>query len=339
MSRPTFQQFAKVAADHGIHFHRDVKNLAMDADPQPQMHANGGIPGIVSTFIDPTIVNTLFTPNRAIDIIGREEKKGAWAQESFMIQRVEQTGDTVAYDDYSNDGAVQVTSNWEPRDAYRFQTMVTYGELEQERYGLAMLPYAAEKQRAAVNVINQDANKFYFYGVAGLKNYGLLNDPALPAPIAPLTVGGKVKWSDKAVVDKYNDILALYQQLVDQTNGIVGDGVDMSSRLVLAMSNTLSVNLKSSNEIFATSLEDMLKKAFPNMRIETAPQYNTDAGELIQLFVEEAQGQSFGFGAYSEKLRTHPLVTDVSSYRQKYSASTYGAVITAPMFIVQMLGA
>ncbi len=339
MANPSFKDFAQVANAQGIYLQPSVTRLAMDADPQPSLAPNGGIPAIVSTFIDPTIVETLFTPNRAAAILGREEKRGAWAQDSFMIQRIEETGDTVAYDDYSEQGGVQVTPSWENRDVYRYQTMVTYGELEQERYGLAMLPYAAKKQRAAINVLDQDQNKFYFYGVAGLRNYGLLNDPALPAPITPLTVGGNVLWKDKQVVDKYNDILALYEDLVARTNGIVGDGVDMSSNLVLAMSNKLSVNLKSANEIFATSLEDMLKKAFPNMRIETAPQYSTAAGELIQMFVESAQGQEVGFMAYSEKLRAHPLVTEVSFYKQKYSGTTYGAVITQPFLFAQMLGA
>lgn len=339
MSKPTFKDFIQVANAQGISFPASVNRLAMDADPQPNLPENGGIPAIVSTFIDPTIVDTLFTPNRATAILGREEKRGSWAQDNFMIQRIEETGDTVAYDDYSEQGGVQVTSSWENRDVYRYQTMVTYGELEQERYGLAMLPYAAKKQRAAVNMLDQDQNKFYFFGVAGRRNYGLLNDPALPAPITPLNVGGKVQWKDKAVVDRYNDILALYGDLVARTNGIVGDGVDMSSNLVLGMSNRLSVYLKSANEIFATSLEDMLKKAFPNMRIETAPQYSTTAGELIQMFVESAQGQEVGFMAYSEKLRAHPLVTEVSSYKQKYSGTTYGAVITQPFLFAQMLGA
>lgn len=337
--KPTMREFLQVTGEKGIYFQPSVSRLAMDADPQPMLAANGGIPNIVSTFIDPTIVETLFADNRSVQIIGKEEKRGAWAQDSFMIQRVEGTGDTVAYDDYSNQGANQITSTWEGRDQYRFQTMVSYGELEQERYGLAMLPYVAKKQEQAIRTIDQDANKFYFYGVSGLRNYGLLNDPALPAPITPLTVDGNVTWATKQLVDKYNDILAMYEQLVDQTNGVIGDGVDMDSQLVLAMSNKMSVNLKTANEIFAMSLEEMLKKAFPNMTIETAPQYSTDAGELFQLFVKSARGQDVGFAAYSEKLRTHTLVPDVSSWKQKYSATTYGTVITMPVFFVQMLGA
>ncbi|QHJ83908.1 MAG: hypothetical protein [Caudoviricetes sp.] len=338
MSNPTFKEFIQVANDQGVYLH-GVSKLAMDADPQPQLAANGGIPAIVSTFIDPTIINTLFTPNKAADILGREEKRGAWAQDSFLIQRIEETGDTVAYDDYSNQGGVQVTSDWEQRQVYRYQTMVTYGELEQERYGLAMLPYAAKKQQAAINVLNQDQNKFYLYGVDGLKNYGLLNDPALPTPITPATVDSNVLWKNKAVIDIYNDILAMYEDLVSRTNGIIGDGIDVAAPLTLAMSPQLSVYVKKANEIVGNTVEKMLKDTFPNLRIETAPQYSTTAGELVQLFANEAQGQEVGFMAYSEKLRSHPLVTDVSSYKQKYSGTTYGAVITQPMLFAQLLGA
>lgn len=341
MSRPTFKDFIQVANAQGISFPATVNRLAMDADPQPLLPASGGIPAVVSTFIDPTIVETLFTPNRAATILGREEKKGSWAQDNFMIQRIEGTGDTVAYDDYSEQGAVQVTSQWENRQVYRYQTMVEYGELEQARYGLAMLPYAAKKQQMAVAILDQDANKFYFYGVSGLLNYGLLNDPSLPAPISPIpdpNASNAVLWSQKTVLGIYNDILALYEDLVTRTKGIVGNGIDMAAPLVLAMSPQASVYFKKANEVFGNTVEKMVRDTFPNIRIEVAPQYSTTAGELVQMFVSSAQGQEVGFMAYSEKLRAHPLITEVSSYKQKYSGTTYGAVITQPYLFAQMLG-
>lgn len=341
----TFKDFEAVAAKKGIFF-PGVTRLAQDADPQPQLAPNGGIPAIVSTFIDPTIVETLFTPNKAVSILGKEEKRGSWAQDSFMIQRIETTGDTVAYDDYSEQGGVQVNSDWEGRDVYRYQIMVTYGELEQERYGLAMLPYVSKKQQGAIQILDQAQNKFYFYGVDGLRNYGLLNDPSLPTAISPLSVDvtsgstttTSVLWKDKAVVDIYNDVLALYQDLVDRSKGIVGDGVQMTDNLVLALSPSMSVYLHKSNEIFSNSAFDMVKKNFPNMRIETAAQYSTDAGELVQMFAESAMGQDAGFYAYSEKLRAHNLVVGTSNSKQKYSGTTYGAVITMPGLFAQMLG-
>lgn len=338
-----FSTFKREVESKGIHLLPTVTKLAMDADPQPLLPPSGGIPAIVSTFIDPTVVRTLFTPNRAVNLFGegREQKKGSWAQDSFMIQRVEHTGDTVAYDDYSEQGSVQVNNQWEIRQVYRYQTMVQYGELEQERYGLAMLAYAAEKQRAAIEILNQDQNKFYFYGIAGINNYGILNDPSLPAPIAPLpdpNAAGAVQWKDKSVLGIYNDILALYEDLVTRTKGIVGNGIDVAAPLVLAMSPQASVWLKKANEIFGNTPETMVRNMFPNLRIEIAPQYSTPAGELVQMFVESAQGQDVGYLAYSEKLRAHPLVTEPSWYKQKYSASTYGAIITQPYLFAQMIG-
>ncbi|MDN0088340.1 hypothetical protein QVN42_13295 [Yersinia nurmii] len=337
LTQADFAAFKAEAESRGIYLPSSVTKFAMDADVQPSLPANGGIPAIVSTFIDPEIVRTIFAKQKAADILG-EKKKGSWAQDTLMIQRIEQSGDVVAYDDYSEQGGNQVTSQWENRQVYRYQTMVTYGELEQERYGLAMLPYVAEKQRAAAWTLNQAQNKFYFYGVSGLLNYGILNDPDLPAPITPATVDGKVLWKDKQVIDIYNDILALYADLIARTKGVVGDGVDMASPLVLAMSPNASVWFKRANEIFGNTVEKMVKDTFTNLRIEIAPQYDTDAGDLVQMFVETAQGQDAGYCAYSEKLRAHPVITMTSSWKQKHSGTTYGAVITQPTLFAQMLG-
>lgn len=337
LTQADFSAFKAEAEARGVYLPPSVTKFAMDADVQPSLPANGGIPAIVSTFIDPEIVRTIFAKQKATDILG-EKKKGSWAQDTMMIQRVEQSGDVVGYDDYSEQGANQVTSAWENRQVYRYQTMVTYGELEQERYGLAMLPYVAEKQRAAIWTLNQAQNKFYFYGVEGLLNFGMLNDPALPAPITPTAVGGVTQWKDKQLIDIYNDILALYADLIARTNGAVGDGIDMASPLVMTMSPTTSVWFKKSNEIFGNSVEKMVKDTFTNLRIEVAPQYDTDAGELIQMFVETAQGQEAGYCAYSEKLRAHPVITMSSSWKQKHSGTTYGAVITQPFLFAQMLG-
>ncbi len=258
-----------------------------------------------------------------------------------MIQRVEPTGRVVAYEDYSEDGAVQVTNSWQNRSVYRYQTMVQYGELEQERMGLTGLAYAAEKQRAAAMTLSQAANKFYFYGVAGIDNFGILNDPALPASISPVpdpNASGAVLWSQKSVLGIYNDILAMYEDLITRTNGVLGDGINMASNLTLAMSPQASVWFKRANEIFGNTVEKMVRDTFPNMKFVVAPQYHTDAGELVQMIATDVQGQSTGYLAYSDKLRAHPLIAQVSSWKQKYSGATYGAVITQPMAVSSMIG-
>lgn len=342
LTQADFSAFMAAAKAKGVNLPSTVNklHLANDADPQPMLPPNGGIPAIVSSFIDPVVVRTVFA-NLVSQELFPEKRMGSWAQDNIMIQRVEPTGRVVAYEDYSEDGAVQVTNSWENRSVYRYQTMVTYGELEQERMGLTGLAYAAEKQRAAAITLNQAANKFYFFGVAGIDNFGILNDPDLPASISPIpdpNAAGAVRWESKSVLGIYNDILALYQDLITRTNGILGDGINMASNLVLAMSPQVSVWFKRANEIFGNTVEKMVRDSFPNIRFVIAPQYSTPAGELVQMMATEIQGQQTGYLAYSDKLRAHPLITMTSYWKQKYSGATYGAVITQPLAVSSMLG-
>jgi hypothetical protein len=53
------------------------------------------------------------------------------------------------------------------------------------------------------------------------------------------------------------------------------------------------------------------------MRIETAVEYSTDAGELVQLIVERLGEQDTAYAAFTEKMRAHAVVVEESSWRQK----------------------
>jgi predicted short-subunit dehydrogenase-like oxidoreductase (DUF2520 family) len=85
-------------------------------------------------------------------------------------------------------------------------------------------------------------------------------------------------------------------------------------------------------------VQDILKKNFPNLTVKTAPEYTTASGELVQLIVDEVEGQRTADTAFTEKLRAHPIVVQSSSFKQKKSQGTWGTVIFRPAFIAQMLG-
>lgn len=335
-----FAALKKIAESRGVYLPGTINSLAFDSDPQPQMPTNVGLSDIVTTYIDPQVVKQIFAPLTATELL-REEKRGSWADNTIMINRVEPSMLVEAYGDYSESGYVNINTNSEIRQAYRFQTMVQYGDLEQEAYGKSMIAYAAAKQNAGIQAINTEMNQFYFNGVEGLQNYGILNDPALSTPIAPTTApGGEVTWEEKkgAVGYIYEDILALFQKLIAQTDGSIGNAIDMNSKLVLAMSPSSSTWFKRANDVVNNTVEKMVRENFPNMRFVVAPQYKTAAGNVVQMFCEEALGETSGFTCYGEKLRMHPVVAQTSSWKQKMSASTYGAVITRPAFFVQMIG-
>ena len=107
--------------------------------------------------------------------------------------------------------------------------------------------------------------------------------------------------------------------------------------MVLALSPASSVFLTNTNS-FGVNVGDLFKKNYPNIRIEVAPQYTNLGVNTVQLIAEEIDGQETGYCAFTEKMRAHPIVLDVSSFKQKKSQGTWGAVIFLPFAIAQMVG-
>lgn len=303
--------------------------LAMDAQPAMVTTNSAGVPAYLTNYLDPEMIRVLVTPNKAAQILG-EVKKGDWTTMTAQFPIVESTGETSAYGDFNNNGSVGSNVNWEPRQSFLFQTITQWGERELAIAGVGKIDYAANLNIASALVLDKFLNKSYFFGIAGLLNYGLLNDPSLSTPIAP--VGGTA-WSTKDGAGVYTDILALYAQLVSQTGGII----DMNTEMVLAMSPQMSVNMGKTNS-FNVNVTDQLKKNFPNMTVETAVEYATVGGQLVQLIVKTIEGQRVAYASFSEKMHAHAVIPDVSSFKQKKSGGTWGAIIRMPLAIAQLLG-
>lgn len=310
----------------------DMPRLAQDAALVSS--PNASVPVELLMYFDPQVIEVLTAPKMAREIFG-EVKKGDWTTPQAKFRVMEMTGETAPYSDYSESGNAGTNYNWEPRDNYVFQTVIRYGDLEQAVTAEAKINLAADNQRAAANTIDVDSNRFYFNGVEGKQIYGLLNDPGLTDTISPLAsgAGGSVLWTDKTTKQRYDDVLYLFQRLVTQTAGLV----DKNSPLKLCMSPALAVLLGSATD-FNVSVEDMLKKYFSNLSVVTAPQYDTTGGELMQLIATQVQGQQTGELGFSEKMRAGRLVPSLSSFSQKFTAGTYGAILRLPMAVAQMLG-
>ncbi len=319
--------------------------LAMDAQPELVTISNSGIPAFLSTYIDPNVIDVLVEPLKATQIVGEETKKGDWTMETSMFPIVESTGMISSYGDYSDAGIAGANANWVQRQSYTYQVITQWGERELEKMGLGRIDWANRQTKASILTLNLFQNKSYFFGVDGLANYGLLNDPSLSASIAPLPVVGSagttlVTWEQKAqdangAVWVYNDIKAIYGQLVSQASGNVE--LDMASPLTLAMSPQAQVYLTLTNQ-FNVNVQDMLKKNFPKMTIETAPEYALASGELVQLIATEMQGQRTATTAFTEKLRAHPIKIELSSFKQKMSQGSWGSIIFRPFLVSSMLG-
>lgn len=321
--------------------------LGMDAQPGLVTDPNSAVPAMLTTMIDPQVFEVLYAANKGAEILG-EQKKGSWIDETAMFPVVEVTGEVTSYGDYAENGHTGANTNWPQRQQYLYQTVKEYGERELERAGLAKINWVSQMDRSAAMVMGKFENLSYFFGVGGLQNYGLLNDPELSAPLTPAPkVAGGNAWVVNGVVvatanEIFTDIQSLFIKLVQQTGGLV----NQQSKVVLALSPTSMLAMTQTNS-FNVNVEDLLKKNFPNIRVVDAVQYGAKtasnpqgnaAGELVQLIAEEVEGQQTGYCSFSEKMRAHPVIRALSSFKQKVSAGTWGAIIRMPMAIAQMVG-
>jgi hypothetical protein len=323
--------------------------MALDAMPTLTTGINSAVPFMLTTLIDPDVYKVLFAPNKAAEILG-EVRKGTWLDQTAMFPIVEHVGEVTTYGDYAEGGHAGANTNWPQRQAYLFQTSKEYGDLELERAGLARINWVSELDQAAALVMNKFSNLVYFYGLSGLQTYGVINDPSLSAAIAPGTkaASAALTWfaatgaPNASANEVYNDVLALFTQLVKQTAGLV----DRETKMCLALDPASHVALGFVNT-YGLIARKMLEDEFANLRIVTAVQYGVvsasnpqghTGGNFMQLIAESVEGQDTGYCAFNEKFRSHPIIRATSSYRQKVTGGVWGAVIRMPMAIASMLG-
>ena len=325
MPNYTVQDLAQL----GIHYEAGAKLLTdqnrVAMDSELVTAPNAGIPLVFTTYIDPKVIDVIVSPMKMAKIFG-EVKKGSWTDTSVQFMVVESTGDVSSYGDFSENGVAGTNVNYPDRQPYHYQTNIRLGEREMASAGAGRLDLAAQKQIAAQLTLNKFQNKSYIFGIEGLRNYGMLNDPNL-LPTTTLE-----DWNEMDGGQVYEEIRKLYAQLNKQSNGILETDAPMR----LLISNNLAPNLNKTN-MYNVNVIDQLAKNYPNLKIENIPEYSTEAGEMVQLILEEYEGQQTLDLSFTEKMRTFPLVVKGSYWEQKRMQGTNGAIIYRPFLIVNAL--
>ena len=325
------------------------ERVAMDAQAALTTTANADIPNILNTWIDPDIVNIVFAPQEAQEILP-QKRIGDWTTGQAMIPVVEGVGEVTGYGDFEQTGSGSLNVNFPQRQNYLWQVIIRYGDLQVEKMGLARINYVSSIQKAAAEWLNRYGNYVDFYGVKGLQNYGILNDPSLPATLTPGTKanGNSNVWMysgapNASANEVFADIQTLFWQLATQTQGLIKS----KDKMILALGPGPAVAFSTTNS-FGLTAAAIVEKNFPNLKIVTAPQYEkadssfvegfSSSGNFCQLIAETLGGEPVGNTTYSEKLRAHRLVPDTSFYRQKWSSGSFGSFIKRPVCVASMLG-
>jgi hypothetical protein len=313
-------------------------SLAMDAQPTLVTTPNAGIPFYFTQYIDPDAIRILQTPNKGAEIYG-ETKTGDWTTQTALFNLIENTGEVSSYGDFNQKGRSDINTTWESRQSYLFQTIIEYGDLEVDRAGEARLNLVAEKQRSAALTLDKFQDFAYHFGVVGLANYGILNEPSLPAALTPTTKAASgVKWVNAGqVVAQASEVYADFQMLFNQLTSNTFGYVDMNSRFKLVFPNSVAAAFSAVNQ-FGITVREFISKTFPNVEYVTDPRYATASGNVVQLIAETFNGNKTGQCAFNEKMRDHMVVRDISSYKQKRTGGTFGFILKYPLGVSQLLG-
>lgn len=311
--------------------HNPRKAFTYDAQPELVLNVNAGIPAWLTNFMDPELLHIVTSPNKAVQIMGGEVQYGDWTTNTATFTSVQRMGEVSAYGDFNTNGRSSAVMNFPQRQSFAYQIFTEWGEKQLAQAANARVNYANEVNEASLTQMANYQNLTYFFGVTGLANYGLLNDPSLPAAIVSAQ-----KWNATATTAEqiYENIRRMFVQVQLQSNGVI----DAQSPIVLAMSPTISLALNKTNQ-YNVNVYDQLKKNFPNIRFETAVQYGqVTGGELVQMIVESVSGVKTVRPAFTEKMRAHAVVVAASSWSQKKSAGSFGTIIKNPFAISQMTG-
>lgn len=314
-------------------------DMALDAQPTLLTTPNAGVPSWFTTFVDPEQVRILQTPNKGAEILG-ERQLGTWTDQTVYISVIENTGYVNTYGDFNQGGVSDVNQSWEQRQEYKFQTGIEYGDLEVERAGVARLNLVSEKQISAAKTLDKFLDFTYHFGVSGLQNYGLLNDPSLSAAINPTTkaAGNGNRWVfagaiNATAAEMYADMQSLFNPLSANSGG----RITTDSRFKLVYPNNVAGAFTAVNS-FGITIKAFIKESFPNIEYVVDPRYATTAGNVVQLICMDYDGNSTGYCAFNNKMRDYTPIRASSSWTQKRAAGTWGAIIKYPLAISQMLG-
>ncbi|MFJ7315265.1 hypothetical protein ACIQVE_21380 [Pseudomonas sp. NPDC098747] len=294
---------------------------------------NNGVPAWMTQYTSPKLIKVL-TEKLGAEEVFDPSRMGGYGTMTATFPMIEHTGAVGAYADYGRDGHAGFNANWPSREAFYFQTIVTWGDLELAVMAQGKIDAASQKQDAAALVMKTAHNSIWFYGVQNLANWGILNDPRLNPAIPPLpNTSSDLEWADKDDQEIYADVKLLYKTLVGQNRGRVNKKTKMS--LILDTDSEAELDKKS---LYGESVVVSLKKAYPNMEIVSAVEMDTAAGRVAMLIAHDVMGQKTGELGYVELLKAHGVVRDLSSLRQKYSGANFGAVMYQPNAIATMIG-
>lgn len=280
------------------------------------------------------------TAPREIDEFVGISTSGSWEDEEIVQGILERVGTSVPYGDKTNIPFASWNTNFNTRTVVRFEEGMDVGKLETARAARMRVDNAGMKRESAALGLDiiRNAVGFYGYNSGDNNTYGFLNDPGLPNYVEVATGVGGFLWSQKTFLEICKDIRTAIVALRTNSQGLINPE---KLKLTLAVAVD-SVDWLSTTTDFGISVSDWLKKAYPNIRVVSAPQLNAaNAGDnVFYLFAEEIRDMSTDDGrtfvqVVPAKFQVMGVEQLAKSYKEDYSNATSGVMCKRPYAVVR----
>jgi hypothetical protein len=291
----------------------------------------------------PGFVNIITAARKIDDLIGINTT-GSWEDEQVVQGVLERTGTSLPYGDYTNVPLSSWNVNFVTRTVVRFEEGMKVCVLESARAARMRVDDSGAKRESAALALEIIRNSVGFNGFNNGANntYGFLNDPGLGAYV-PVVAGASTntEWSTKTFLEICKDIRTAIVALRSQSQDTIDpETVD----LTLAVA-TDSVDWLSTTSDFGISVRDWMTRAYPRMRVVSAPQLNAaSAGDnVFYLYADRVSDMSTDGGAvWGQNVPTKFMVLGVQqlvkSYEEGFSNATAGAMCKRPFAVVRYSG-
>ena len=315
---------------------QSLEKMAMD-DTAVYNAPNGNLPAYFTTIYSNKFIYNVQKAMRLTDVT-EDWQIGMWGLTDVKIPTEAPNGQPKVYADASPAGNSSVNYNWVPREFIYSQQMVTVGDMELARYGMAKIDIIDRKRVAAAISMAQLRNDMGFVGVEGMQIYGLLNDPSLPAVLSnPNGVSGFPQFSKKT----YEECVATFMLYVKDLATRGGGHFDQTQKMTWIIPPSVQEALSGKQTTLGYTFQMFLKENFPNLTIVISSNYETaltgravsGANTYAQLILDEVQGQRVAYNLFNTLYFSHGMVRQASQVEEKISNGLGGAFIAQAMGI------
>ena len=294
------------------------------------------LPGFVS----------VITAARKIDSIVGITTAGAPEDEEIVQGVLEPVGTARAYQDTSSLPFVSWNPTFERRTVVRFEQGMEVAWLENLRSARMRIDTASEKRTVAALSMDIERNRVGFYGYNDGDNrtYGLLNDPNIPAYVnLPAGAGGSTKWANKTFEEMTKDLRTSLQALRTQSKDVIDPN---KTPITLALATDVA-DLLTTTTALGLSVREWLSKNYPNVRVESCPEFNgANGGEnVFYVFadtVDDGGASSDDRATFVQvvpaKFLTLGVEQRAKAYVEAFANATAGVMCKRPYAVVRRSG-